>query len=131
MADGDDSSAGMDVPAPSPEDTVEGSESLAEEVVFASGRDLRSHRTRQQIDRLLRLDKVQTHLHRVVVCGLYLVAISAAFMFFTVVVHYTTPLVYVTPEQLADIKQLLFSGAVGAAVSGLAKKYLGDGEGKL
>lgn len=120
----------FDVPPPTQEETVEGVESLSEEIALRTGLDLKSHKTKQEIDRLLRDEAVQNHLHRIIVWGLYIVALSAGLMFLAVVYHYISPYPFLKPEQLVDIKQLLFSGGVGAATSGLAKKYLGLGSEK-
>ena len=115
------------IPPPTAEETVEGVESLSEEIAISSGRDLKSQKTKNEIDKVLRESAVQTHLHRIVVCGLYVLAISALLMFLTVVYHLLSPYPFLAPEKVSDIKQLLFSGAVGAGASGLAKKYLGLG----
>jgi hypothetical protein len=115
------------IPPPTPEETVEGVDSLSEEIAISSGRDLKSQKTKNEIDKILRESAVQTHLHRIVVIGLYALAISALLMFLTVVYHLLVPFPFLPPEKIADIKQLLFSGAVGAGASGLAKKYLGIG----
>jgi hypothetical protein len=48
-------------------------------------------------------------------------------MFLTVIYHLLVPYPFLPATKIADIKQLLFSGAVGAGASGLAKKYLGLG----
>ena len=117
------------IPPPTPEETVEGVDSLSEEIAISSGRDLKSQKTKNEIDRILRESAVQTHLHRIVVIGLYVLALSALLMFLTIIYHLLSPYPFLSPERITDIKQLLFSGAVGAAASGLAKKYLGiDGK---
>ena len=90
-----------------------------------AGLNLKSRRTKHEVDRLLRDGRVENHLHRIIVTGLYLVSGSAALMFVMLVYHYISPYPILTPEQLTDLKQLLFSGAVGAGVSELEKKYLG------
>jgi hypothetical protein len=87
--------------------------------------DAQSVRTKQLLDRLLNEGRVQTHLHRIVVGGIYLLAISAAAMFLVVVYHAISPWPFLGAEQLTNLKQLLFSGAIGAGASGLAKKHLG------
>lgn len=127
MADAPEDPAFDVIPPPTPEETVEGVDSLSEEIAISSGRDLKSHKTKSEIDKLLRESAVQTHLHRIVVVGLYALAISALLMFLTIIYHLLVPYPFLAPEKIADIKQLLFSGAVGAAASGLAKKYLGLG----
>jgi hypothetical protein len=49
-------------------------------------------------------------------------------MFVMLVLSYVTPWQPLTAEQLNSIKQLLFSGSLGAGLSGLARKHLGLGE---
>ncbi|MFD1786960.1 hypothetical protein ACFSC3_05180 [Sphingomonas floccifaciens] len=112
------------VPPPDDADRVESRDGMAEELAFAKGMNLRERRTRRKLNRILREDQVQSHLHRIVVAGLYLLAGSAALMFLMLIWHLITPWRVLTEAQLADLKQLLFSGAVGAGASGLAKKYL-------
>lgn len=113
------------LPPPLEAEKVESPSGIAEEVAFASGMDAQSVRTKQLLDRLLNEGRVQTHLHRIVVCGIYLLAISAAAMFLVVVYHAICPFPFLSPDQLTNLKQLLFSGAIGAGASGLAKKHLG------
>ena len=113
------------VPPPEDADRVESRDGMAEELAFAKGMDLRERRTRRKIDQMLREDEVHSHLHRIVVAGLYLLAASAALMFLAVLWHLVTPWKLLSDDQIADLKQLLFSGAIGAGASGLAKRYLG------
>ncbi|MFN3776875.1 hypothetical protein [Sphingomonas parapaucimobilis] len=114
-------------PLPDPPDSekIEGKKGLAEEVAFATGMDASSVRTKQQIDALLAQGRVQTHIHRIVVWGIYTLALAAWAMFLVIVYHAIVPYPFLQPEQLANLKQLLFSGAIGAGASGLAKKHLG------
>ncbi len=93
--------------------------------MFASGMDASSVRTKQQIDALLAQGRVQSHVHRIVVWGIYMLAVSAGIMFLVVVYHAISPWPFLKPEQLTNLKQLLFSGAIGAGASGLAKRHLG------
>lgn len=116
---------GGPLPQPTPDETMAGDASLSEELALASGLDLQSHKTGRQISRILREESAQTHLHRIVVWGLYLVAICAALMFLALVYHYISPRPFLSAAQLSDLKQLLFSGSLGAGVSQLSKKYLG------
>lgn len=113
------------LPQPPESEKAESASGLAEEVAFASGMDAKSVRTKQQVDQLLNEGRVQTHVHRIVVWGIYILAISAGIMFLVVVYHAISPYPYLKPEQLSNVKQLLFSGAIGAGASGLAKKHLG------
>ena len=113
------------LPQPTPDETMAGEASLSEELALASGLDLQSHKTQRQLKRLLREESAQTHLHRIVVVGLYVVAICAALMFLALVYHYVSPYPFLSAAQLSDLKQLLFSGSLGAGVAQLSKKYLG------
>ena len=113
------------LPDPPESEKTEGKKGLEEEVAFATGMDASSVRTKQQIDALLAQGRVQTHVHRIVVWGIYTLAIAAWAMFLVVVYHAIVPYPFLEAEQLASVKQLLFSGAIGAGASGLAKKHLG------
>lgn len=92
------------------------------------GLDLKARRTSREIQRLTRDESAQGHIHNMVVIGIYAVGISALAMFLVLVWHYITPYEFLNGEKLNNIKQILFSGTLGAALSGVAKKYLGLAE---
>lgn len=89
------------------------------------GRDLKAKKTDREIQRILNDGAVQNHLHNIIVVGLYVVGFAAISMFLVLVWHFITPWEFLSPEKIADIRQFLFSGTIGAGLSGLAKKYLG------
>lgn len=60
-----------------------------------------------------------------IVIGIYAVGLSALAMFLVLVWHYITPYEFLSEEKISNIKQILFSGTLGAALSGVAKRHLG------
>lgn len=62
-----------------------------------------------------------------VVIGIYAVGVAALAMFLVLVWHYVTPWEFLPEGKLNNIKQILFSGTLGAALSGVAKRYFGFG----
>lgn len=111
--------------APSSEEIVVGVDGAKEDLALRTGRDLKAQQTNRELQKILREGNVESHLHRVIVVALYVVALSAAAMFLVLIWHFITPYPFLKEEQLSGIKQLLFSGSLGAGISGLAKKYLG------
>ena len=113
---------------PQPSELIVSDESAAEELALRTGLDLRSAQTNRALKKVFREESIQDHLHRLIVIGLYVVAVAALIMFVMLVLSYVTPWQPLTAEQLNSIKQLLFSGSLGAGLSGLARKHLGLGE---
>lgn len=68
---------------------------------------------------------ISDHLHRLIVFAIYIVGLAGLAMFVTLIWHMVTPWAYLQPDKLTELKQMLFSGATGAILSGLAKKHLG------
>lgn len=120
----------LDLPAPRPEEIVSTSDSDSEEMALRLGLDLRAKRTSREIQKITRHESAQDHIHRMVVIGIYSVGISALAMFLVLVWHYVTPYEFLSEPKISNIKQILFSGTLGAALSGVAKKYLGSGSDK-
>jgi len=119
----------LELEPPHPDELIVGEDSVAEDIALRTGRDLKSAKTDRQLKKLLREEGVQSHLHRVIVIGIYIVAITAGAMFLAFVWHMVTPVswAFLDADQLTSIKQVLFSGSIGAGISGLAKKHLGIG----
>jgi hypothetical protein len=67
---------------------------------------------------------MESHLHKVSVCGVYviggLVVVAIAIWLF----HFMVPTSYrfLTPEQVESLQKILFSGFIGGAIGGQAKK---------
>ncbi len=92
---------------------------------MGAGLDLASRKTALELQHIENKGKIGGHVHRLIVLALWVVGLSGLAMFVTLVIHMVLPVHYVSPERLGEIKQMLFSGAAGAILSGLAKKYLG------
>lgn len=103
------------------------SDSDSEELAFRLGLDLKTKRTSREIQKITRVERAHDHVHNMIVVGIYAVGISALAMFLALVWHYVTPCPFLSEEQLGNIKQILFSGTLGAAISGVAKRYFGFG----
>jgi len=116
------------LPSPDFGEIVETEESASEELAFRMGRDLKARKTSREIQKLLHDGDLDDHLHRLVVCGMYVVALAAFAMFFTLIWHLVTPYPFLADEKIADIKQFLFSGALGAGISTIAKNKLARSE---
>lgn len=116
------------LPPPTAEEIVSTSDSRSEELAFQLGIDLKTKKTSQSIKRIDRGERAQDHIHIMVVCGIYVVGFSAIAMFLVLVWHFITPCAFLDAPHLEAIKQILFSGTLGAALSGTAKKYLGFDE---
>lgn len=115
----------INLPVPRADELVGTADSAAEEMAMRTGRDLKAKKTDREIQKILNDGAVQNHLHKIIVVGLYVVGLAAIAMFLVLVWHFVTPWEFLGPEKIADIKQFLFSGTIGAGLSGLAKKYLG------
>lgn len=117
--------APFDLPSPRPDEIVETPSSKSEGLAFRLGLDLKAKQTSREIQRITRDESAQGHIHNMIVIAIYAVGISALAMFLVLIWHYITPCEFLTAEKLNNIKQILFSGTLGAALSGVTKKYLG------
>jgi hypothetical protein len=78
------------------------------------------------IDDENRKNFTQKHLNKITIGAFWLLALSAAIMFLSLIWHFVTPLrlQFLTIDQLNNLKQMLFSGGAGAAIAQLSKKHL-------
>ena len=58
---------------------------------MAGGVDLSSRQQLNEFNRLIRADRVDTHLHRVSVCSVWVIAVAAFLMFGVLVLHLVLP----------------------------------------
>jgi hypothetical protein len=114
-----------DLPAPRLEEITPTTDSASEELAIRLGLDLKTKRTSREIQKITRTERAFGHVHNMVVIGIYTVGLAALTMFLVLVWHYVTPWHFLSEEQLNNIKQILFSGTLGAALSGVAKRYFG------
>jgi hypothetical protein len=117
----------LDLPAPRPDEIVPTTDSDAEELAFRLGLDLRAKKTSREIQKITRVERAHDHVHNMVVAAIYAVGFAALAMFVVLVWHFVTPWEFLTADKLNNIKQILFSGTLGAALSGVAKGYFGFG----
>jgi hypothetical protein len=106
-----------------PQDTANGDEkATAEASALASGVDLSSREQVNKFNRLLRDDGVDGHLNKIVVCGVWIVALAALAMFLAVVAHKLKPGFWLDDDQISDLQSFLFSGGIGAALASGGKR---------
>lgn len=114
----------IDLPPPRPDELIVTDESAAEDLALRTGRDLQKQKTAREIKEIMNDSAMQDHLHLVVVIGLYVVGIAALTMFIVVVWHMVTPFPFLSTDQVDELRKTLLTGATGAVLPGIAKKYL-------
>jgi len=67
---------------------------------------------------------LQDHLHKIVVCGVYVIGALIIVAVGIWLYHFIVPTEwrFLTLEQIESLQNILFSGAIGGAISGQAKK---------
>lgn len=120
----------ISIPKPTAEELEEGEDAIAEAAAVATGLDLSDRQTMNRLNKLLRRDEMDGHLHRILVGGVYFVAICAAVMFGSLAWGMAFPAFsFLTPDQVTALQGFLFSGGVGAAFTVAARKVAGsDGD---
>jgi hypothetical protein len=100
--------------------------SSAEAQILSSGNDLKQAQNQRAVDDERRKNGIQSHLNIITIGSFWLLALSAGTMLLTLIYHFIMPVSkqYLTADQLNNLKQMLFSGGVGAAISQLSKKHL-------
>ena len=118
------------LPQPTAEELVEGQDAIAEAAAVASGLDLSDRTELNKINKLLRRDKMDGHLHRLLVIGLYVFGVSIALMFVSLVCNMAAPQAYrfLDADEITSLQQFLFSGALGSAMTAAAKKVAGKSD---
>ena len=117
----------LSLPPPGVTEIEEGAAALAEAAAVAGGLDLSSRADLNKLNKLLRQDAIDGHLHRILVIGLYVVALCAALMFGSLVWSMAFPAyAMLDADQSVALQKFLFSGAVGSAVTVVARKVGGS-----
>jgi hypothetical protein len=113
-------------PKAQPPELLEDEKSLGEAAAFAAGIDLSSREKINKFNKLLRDDGLETHVYRIVCVGVYLVASVALLAFSFLAWHFLASPNYhwLTPEGVEKLQNFLFSGGLGAALTGIGKKFL-------
>lgn len=115
------------IPKPTPSELEEGEDAIAEAAAVAGGLDLSSRSDLNKLNKLLRQDQMDEHIHRILVWGLYIVAALGLGMFASLAVSMALPAYApLTDDQIAKLQGFLFSGALGAGISAAAKKVSGS-----
>lgn len=111
-------------PGPTPDQVEEGEAALIEGMGLAKGVDLSSRGALRKMRQEDREDAMSTHLHRVYVLALYLVGAAIIAMVLALMWNMAAPenLRFLKPEEVKNLQSLLFSGAIGSAVTTVAKK---------
>lgn len=117
----------LNLPLPQAGEIVEGKDAIAEAAAVAGGVDLSSRAALNKVNALLRRDKMDNHVHVLLVTGLYFVGACIALIFGSLVWNMTVPLDYrfLDETQVAKLQVFLFSGVLGSAVTAAARKVSG------
>lgn len=96
-----------------------------EQTAFALGVDLEHQRAQNDLNKLLREDNLEVHIHRIMKAFLwvaFLITLAGLVVFSW---HELTPLKihFLEADQVDDIKSILFSGGMGAAISFVAQRF--------
>lgn len=107
------------LPNPTPAEASEGQDALTEAAAFASGTDLSNRKQLIDLNRLIRGDRVETHVHRIVVTGAWVVAIGVFASLIMLFYHKLTPESwrFLTKDQVNEIYQFLFTGTLGGLIA--------------
>ncbi|SRR6266576_6122236 len=116
----------LELPQPTPDEAAEGVQALGEASAIAAGVDLSDRKQINEFNQLLRTDRADNHLHRIVVCGMYLAAATAAILFMVIVLNKMLPIGkrWLGADELKEIYEFLFTGGFGAAVGFAGKRFM-------
>lgn len=108
----------LNLPQPTPDEASEGKQALEEAAALATGTDL-SDQEQLRRNALFRADRTDTNLHRVAVCGIWVVAIGAFIMFAVLVLHLVLPLKhrFLEPDEVKRLTEFLFTGVLGGLIA--------------
>ena len=106
---------------PNPDERAE-----KENQALALGMDLENKGTENKLNRFSRRDKMDGHLHLVLVCLIYFVAFLLACLLFAMTFSMLFEGYWLSEEKISEIREFLFTGGVGAGLATLAKYQLGS-----
>jgi hypothetical protein len=111
---------------PTPEEATEGTQAITEASALAAGVDLSDRAKINQLNQLWRTDRVDTHVHRILVCGIWMVAAAAFLMFAAIVANKLLPMErrFLGEKELREIYEFLFTGGMGGVVTEAARKMI-------
>jgi hypothetical protein len=107
------------LPQPTPDEAAEGEKAVGEAAALAAGTDLSDREAINRFNELFRADRKGTHLHRIGVCGLWVVAICVFSMFAVLVAHKVlpTPYRYLDVDDVKHLTDFLFTGFLGGLIA--------------
>lgn len=113
------------IPSPDEKDIVTDEKADKEAATFALGKNLEKKQTDNKLRALTRSDDLEQHLHKLLVCFLYLAFVLIAGCVVVLFMHYVTPFRWLSAEEIQNLKDFIFSGGVGAGIATLARNKLG------
>jgi len=113
------------LPPPTESELVPDSSAAFEQTSIALGVDLEHQKAKNDLNKLLREDNLEVHVHLIMKVFLwvsFLMSLAAVVIF---AYHALTPkrLHFLEPDQVDNIKSILFSGGMGAAISFVAQRF--------
>lgn len=114
------------IPNPTAKELVEDESGASEELSFRKGLNLRDEKTKAKIKKILRDDRFDSAIDFIFLLGLRLIAFMALLMFIVFSLHYILPQPYrwLNEKDLEQLKQFLFSGTIGGAITYLGKNKI-------
>ena len=96
-----------------------------EQAAIALGVDLEHQKAKNDLNKLLRSDNLELHVHRIMKIFLWVAFLMSLAGVVTFGYHELTPvrMHFLEPDQVDEIKSLLFSGGMGAAISFVAQRF--------
>jgi hypothetical protein len=116
----------LNLPQPTPTEAAEGTQALGEASAIAAGIDLSDREALNKFNQLLRSDRADGHIHKLVVCGMYFVGLMAAILLGAIVLNDVMPADrrWLSDAELKEIYQFLFSGGFGGVLGFAGKRFL-------
>ena len=117
------------LPVPTDSEIAEGANAIAEAKAVADNSDLDIQQKKNKANQLKRDDERDSHLHNILIIGIFVVTTAACAMFLVVVWHMIAPQNwrFLNSDESARLKDFLFTGAFGGGASNLASRVLGTG----
>jgi hypothetical protein len=114
----------IELPQPTAEEATESTDSLKEAAALSADIDLSNREKLNQFNSLGRGDLKEDHIHKVTVCGIYVVGAACLVMFLMLVSEYTLPHAYrlLTDDESNKLQSFLFSGTIGGILAGAGSR---------
>lgn len=114
------------LPAPTPEELVEGNRAIGEAAALKAGVDLSDRKRLNEFNALLRSESKERHLHNVTLCGIWVAGCAVAAMFVVLVLHYVLPpgARFLDAADVQQLQTFLFSGVIGGLLTRVAERVL-------